>query len=146
VSRLYVVAFDARLPRWALEARAEYAKRMPRGFELHCLELKTETAKRLRARLPEGARLVALDERGDALTTAQFARQLQAWRAEGDAVAFVVGGPDGLDAAFKREAQRRLQLSALTLPHALAQVLVVEQLYRAAMTLQGHPYHRGSLC
>ena len=142
MSRLIVVAFDARLPRWALEARAEYLKRMPRGFEVRCLELKSESAKRLRTRLPEGARLVALDERGDALTTAQFARHLEAWRSEGDPLAFVIGGPDGLDAGFKREAHRLLQLSAFTLPHALAQVLVIEQLYRAAMTLKGHPYHR----
>lgn len=140
--KLFVVAFDARLPRWALDARGEYLKRMPRGFEVQCLALKTETAKRLRARLPRGARLVALDERGERVTTAQFAQRLERWRADGDAVAFVIGGPDGLDAEFKREAQGLLQLSALTLPHALAQVLLSEQLYRAASLLGGHPYHR----
>lgn len=140
--KLYVVAFDARLPRWALEARAEYLRRMPRGFEVRCLELKAETAKRLRARLPKGTRLVALDERGDNLSTAQFAKQLERWRRDGAPVAFVIGGPDGLDAGFKREAGLLLQLSALTLPHALAQVLICEQLYRAASLLIGHPYHR----
>jgi len=142
VSRLFVVAFDARLPRWALEARAEYLKRMPRGFETQCLDLKAQSVKQLRTRLPRGVRLLALDERGDGPTTAQFARRLDAWRCEGDPVAFVIGGPDGLDAAFKREAQALLRLSSLTLPHALAQVLLVEQLYRAAALLQGHPYHR----
>lgn len=140
--KLYVVAFDARLPRWALEARAEYLRRMPRGFEVQCLELRTQAAKRLRARLAKGTRLVALDERGRDLTTAQFARQLELWRREGDPVAFVIGGPDGLEAAFKLEAELLLQLSAFTLPHALAQVLVCEQLYRAASLLAGHPYHR----
>jgi len=143
VPKLYVVAFDARLPRWALEARTEYLRRMPRGFEVQCLELKAEAAKRLRRRLAQGARLVALDERGGGLSTAQFALQLERWRRAGDPVAFVIGGPDGLDAGFKREAALLLQLSALTLPHALAQVLLCEQLYRAATLLAGHPYHRG---
>lgn len=146
MAKLYVVAFDARLPRWALEARAEYLRRMPRGFEVQCLGLKTETAKRLRARLPKGTRLAALDERGATLSTAQFAKQLELWRRDGDPVAFVIGGADGLDAGFKREAELLLQLSALTLPHALAQVLLCEQLYRAASLLIGHPYHRESLC
>ncbi|OGA73197.1 MAG: hypothetical protein A3F77_14510 [Betaproteobacteria bacterium RIFCSPLOWO2_12_FULL_67_28] len=141
--KLYVVAFDARLPRWALEARTEYLRRMPRGFEVQCLELKAQAAKRLRRRLAQGARLVALDERGGGLSTAQFALQLERWRRAGDPVAFVIGGPDGLDAGFKREAALLLQLSALTLPHALAQVLLCEQLYRAATLLAGHPYHRG---
>jgi 23S rRNA (pseudouridine1915-N3)-methyltransferase len=145
VARLFVVAFDARLPRWARDARAEYLRRMPRGFEVRCLELKAESAKRLRARLPQAARLVALDERGEDLDTARFARRLERWRRAGDAVAFVIGGPDGLDAAFKREAQL-LRLSALTLPHALAQVVLVEQLYRAASLALGHPYHRSALC
>jgi 23S rRNA (pseudouridine1915-N3)-methyltransferase len=146
VRKLYVVAFDARLPGWAREARAEYLKRMPRGFEVQCLELKSEAAKRLQARLPKGTLLVALDERGRDLTTLQFAKQLELWRRGGDPVAFVIGGPDGLAAGFKGEADWLLQLSALTLPHALAQVLLCEQLYRAAALLSAHPYHRGSLC
>ena len=144
--RQFVVAFDARLPRWAREARAEYLERMPRGFETECLELKAERMKRLRARLPRGTRIVALDEHGERLATAQFAKRLDGWRAAGEAIAFVIGGAEGLDAEFKREAEHLLQLSALTLPHALAQVLLCEQLYRAAALLQGHPYHRGSLC
>ncbi len=142
MARLVVVAFDARLPRWALEARAEYLGRLPRGFEVQCLSLKSEPLKRLRARLPQGTRLVALDERGRDLTTLEFARQLDAWRRDGDPVAFLVGGADGLGAEFKREAQLLLRLSALTLPHALAQVLLCEQLYRSAALAAGHPYHR----
>lgn len=142
MARLYVVAFDARLPRWAAEARATYLARLPRGFELEWLDLRAQSLKRLTARLPRGTRIIALDERGREFSTAQFARQLDAWRREGDPLAFLVGGPDGLDAEFKREARLLLRLSALTLPHALAQVLLCEQLYRAAALLTGHPYHR----
>jgi len=142
VSRLFVVALAPRLPRWAAEARDAYLGRMPRGFEVRLLELKPAPLKRIQARLPQGTRLIALDERGRDFTSTQFATALQRWRAEGDPVAFVVGGPDGVDEAFRREAGLLLKLSSFTLPHALAQVLLCEQLYRAASILTGHPYHR----
>jgi 23S rRNA (pseudouridine1915-N3)-methyltransferase len=142
VAKLFVVALAARLPRWASEARDAYLGRMPRGFEVRCLELKAGPLKRVRMRLPQGTRLIALDERGRDFTSAQFAAALQGWRTEGDPVAFVVGGPDGLDLEFRRAASLLLKLSSFTLPHALAQVLLCEQLYRAASILTGHPYHR----
>lgn len=99
-------------------------------------------AGRVRGALPRGARLVALDERGRDLTSAQFAAQLRTWADERAPTAFVIGGPDGLEARLKEEATLQLRLSAFTLPHALAQVLLCEQLYRAASLLAGHPYHR----
>jgi len=105
---------------------------MPRGYALECLP-----------RAPRGARLVALDEQGRDLTTAQLAALLGRWMRESAPTAFVIGGPDGLDAQTKKEAVLLLRLSALTLPHALAQVVLAEQLYRAATLLTGHPYHRG---
>ena len=140
MARLFVVALAARLPRWARETRDEYLGRMPRGFEVRCIDLKSGPL--ARARLPDRTRLVVLDERGADLTTAQFAARLQVLRAQGDAIAFVIGGPDGLDAEFRRAADWVLKLSSLTLPHAFAQVLLCEQLYRAASILSGHPYHR----
>jgi 23S rRNA (pseudouridine1915-N3)-methyltransferase len=99
-------------------------------------------AHELPARPPRGARIIALDERGTQPTSAQFAAQLGRWAGEQAPVAFVIGGPDGLDAQTRKEATLLLRLSSLTLPHALAQVLLVEQLYRAATRLTGHPYHR----
>ena len=81
-------------------------------------------------------RIVALDERGKDLTTVQFAELLKS------ETTFVIGGPDGLDETIKKEASLLLRLSALTLPHALAQVVLMEQIYRAATILTGHPYHR----
>ncbi len=107
---------------------------MPKGYEVARIALKDE--KRLRAALPRGARLVVLDEHGRDYTTQQFARLL------GTQTAFVIGGPDGLDDPIKKEAAVLLRLSAMTLPHALAQVVLLEQLYRAASLLAGHPYHR----
>ena len=134
MARLHVVAIAARLPAWAETACADYARRMPKGYVVERLALKDES--RLRAAMPKGARLIALDERGREFTTAQFAKLLQA------PSAFVIGGAEGLSDATKREAQITMRLSAMTLPHALAQLVLLEQLYRAATLLTGHPYHR----
>jgi len=131
VARLLLVAHGARLRGWAAAARDDYLARMPRGY-----------AVQLAAQVPRGARIVALDERGKELSSAQFAAQLARWAGEQAPTAFVVGGPDGLDARTRQSAALLLRLSALTLPHALAQVLLAEQLYRAATRLTGHPYHR----
>ena len=132
--RLSVLAVSARLPAWAEAACADYARRMPKGYEVARIAVKDE--RRLRAALPRSARLVALDERGRDCTTREFARLLDT------ETAFVIGGADGLDPVTKSEASLLLRLSSLTLPHALAQVLLLEQLYRAATFLTGHPYHR----
>ena len=131
--RLHVLAVDARLPAWAEQACAEYAKRMPRGYEVSRSQIKSN---RLKGALPKGARLVALDERGRDLDTRAFSKLLS------QETAFLVGGPDGLDESVKKDAALLLRLSSLTLPHALAQVVLLEQLYRAATLLTGHPYHR----
>jgi len=132
VARLHVVALDARLPAWAEQACAEYAKRMPKGYEVFRLNLRKEKVKST----TKNMRIVALDERGKDLTTVQFAALLKA------ETAFVIGGADGLDAELKASAFLLLRLSSLTLPHALAQVVLLEQIYRAATLLTGHPYHR----
>jgi 23S rRNA (pseudouridine1915-N3)-methyltransferase len=125
VARLHVVALDARLPAWAETACAEYAKRMPKGYQVARL-----------GSIPRKLRTVALDERGKDLTTLQFAELLK------QETAFVIGGADGLDAEVKANAFMLLRLSSFTLPHALAQVVLLEQIYRAASILTGHPYHR----
>jgi 23S rRNA (pseudouridine1915-N3)-methyltransferase len=107
---------------------------MPKGYEVARIAVKQEA--KLRAALPRGSRVVALDERGKDLTTRQFAELLKS------ETAFVIGGADGLPDEVKNDAALLLRLSALTLPHALAQVVLVEQIYRAASILTGHPYHR----
>lgn len=156
MARLSIVAVAGRLPAWAESACAEYLKRMPRGYETQRIAVKPEPrgggrrapqllaaeAKRVTAVLPPGDLRIALDERGSEFTTAQFAPRLQGWLAENAGVAFIIGGADGLDAAMLRASALRLRLSSFTLPHALAQVLLCEQLYRAASLLTGHPYHR----
>jgi len=107
---------------------------MPRGYAVSRVFLKT--SEKLKTGIPKNARVVALDERGRDLTTVQFAELLKT------ETAFVIGGADGLDAEVKMQASMLLRLSSLTLAHALAQVVLMEQIYRAATLLVGHPYHR----
>jgi 23S rRNA (pseudouridine1915-N3)-methyltransferase len=104
---------------------------MPRGYQVE-----RSTVKPGRLALPKNSRLVALDEHGRDMTTAQFATLLKT------ETTFLIGGPDGLEEHVKKHAAVLLRLSSLTLPHALAQVVLLEQIYRAATLLTGHPYHR----
>lgn len=154
--KLAVVAVGTRMPPWVDAGFAEYAKRMPRELPLELVEVKPEPrtggkpvpvmmaaeAERLRAALPSRCRRVVLDEHGRDLTTRGLCERLTAWTAEGDDVAFVIGGPDGLDPRFKNEAAETMRLSSLTLPHGMARVMLAEALYRAVSLLKGHPYHR----
>lgn len=154
--KLFVAAVGTRMPAWVDAAFADYAKRMPRELAIELCEVKAEPrssgkpvaalmaaeAGRLAAALPARCRRVILDERGADLTTRALAGRLEKWEAEGDDVAFLIGGPDGLDAQLKATAHESLRLSSLTLPHGLARVLLAEALYRAASLLRGHPYHR----
>ena len=153
--KLYVVAVGQRVPDWAQTAWDDYAKRFPPELRVELKAVKTaprgskplETLyaaerERIEAAIPRGCRVVALDERGTSLTTVALAAKLKAWQLEADDVALVIGGPDGLDPAFRQAAHERIRLSDLTLPHAMVRVLLVEQLYRAWSINANHPYHR----
>ncbi len=153
--RLLIVAVGQRVPDWAQTAWDDYAKRFPPELRVELKAVKTEPRAsrsldtlyaaeraRIEAALPRGCRIVVLDERGSALTTLALAAKLQHWQLEGDDVALVIGGPDGLEPAFRQAAHERIRLSDLTLPHAMARVLLIEQLYRAWSINANHPYHR----
>ncbi|HYD75497.1 23S rRNA (pseudouridine(1915)-N(3))-methyltransferase RlmH [Ramlibacter sp.] len=153
--RLLVVAVGQRVPDWAATAWDDYAKRFPPELRVELKAVKTEPRgsrtveqlqaaerARIEAAIPRGARVVALDERGTALTTAALAARLKDWQLEAADVVLAIGGPDGLAPAFRTAAHERIRLSDLTLPHAMVRVLLVEQLYRAWSINAGHPYHR----
>ena len=153
--KLRVVAVGQRQPDWADAAWADFAKRFPPEMRLELKALKAEPragrsaaqcmaaeALRFEAAIPKGARRVVLDEHGARLDSAALAARLQFWRGDGRDVALLVGGPDGLAPALKSGADETLRLSDLTLPHALARVLLAEALYRAWSLASGHPYHR----
>lgn len=155
--KLLVVAVGARMPGWIDEAFDEYSKRMPRGLKTELIEIRPEPrssgktaeqlmqaeAARIARAVPRGAFVAALDESGREVTTAGLTRWLDLRRQDARDVAFLIGGADGLAQEAKRGADAVLRLSAMTLPHGLARVLLAEQLYRAASILENHPYHRG---
>ena len=153
--RLVIVAVGQRMPDWAQTAYDDYAKRFPHELKVELKAVKTEPRgsktletlyaaerERIEAAIPKGARTVCLDERGTSLTTLALAARLKGWQLEGDDVALIIGGPDGIEPAFRNAAHERIRLSDLTLPHAFARVLLIEQLYRAWSINAGHPYHR----
>lgn len=102
-----------------------------------------EEAKRLTGALPDRALRVALDLRGQPWSSEELARRVGGWRDAARPVALVVGGPEGLDPGLLAAADLRWSLGPLTLPHELARVVVMEQLYRAFAILRGAPYHKG---
>jgi 23S rRNA (pseudouridine1915-N3)-methyltransferase len=158
--KFVIVAIGHRMPAWVDAGFSEYARRMPREAPLKLIEVKPEPrgegsqhvssierlveaeGKRLSAALPAGCFTVVLDERGRSCTTRELAERMAAWQMEGRDVAFVIGGADGLPDAIKNSADWLWSLSPLTLPHALARIVVAEQLYRAFSILRHHPYHR----
>ena len=153
--RLTIVAVGQKVPDWAQTAYDDYAKRFPPELKVELRAVKTEPRAsktlenllaaertRIEGAIGRGCRIVALDERGTAVSTMGLAEHLKAWQLSGDDVAIVIGGPDGLDAGFKQSAHQRIRLSDLTLPHAMVRVLLIEQLYRAWSITINHPYHR----
>lgn len=130
----------------------EYCRRCPWPIRLREIPPRTtgaperrraEEAGRLSTAVPRDAALIALDENGRALTSRAFATKLAAWQRQGRSeLAFVIGGPDGLDSTLIERADLVLALGRMTWPHRLVRVLLAEQLYRAATILAGHPYHR----
>jgi 23S rRNA (pseudouridine1915-N3)-methyltransferase len=153
--RLTIVAVGQKVPDWSQTAYDDYAKRFPPELKVELKAVKTEPRasktlenllaaerQRIEGVIPKGTRIVALDERGTAVTTVALSARLTGWQLGGDDVAIVIGGPDGLDPGFKQAAHERLRLSDLTLPHAMVRVLLIEQLYRAWSITVNHPYHR----
>lgn len=153
--RLIVVAAGTRLPDWVDAGFEEYAGRLTRDYRLELKEIAlgqraagctaqavAREGERMLAAIPQGAYVVALQVAGRNLSSEQLAQFLQARARDGREVVFCIGGPEGLAAQVDARAELKWSLSALTLPHALARVVVAEALYRAVTIIKGHPYHR----
>lgn len=143
------------MPDWVESGCAEYLKRMPREMAVEIVEIKPDkrAAGKNSAQVQEAESkrileaagrdyLIALDERGQEVTTLQLADRMQTWLGGGRDVSLVIGGADGLHADIKSRADWLWSLSKLTLPHGMVRVLLAEQLYRAHSVIINHPYHR----
>lgn len=152
---LRIVAAGTRLPAWANEGFTEFAGRLRGDFRLQLIEVPLgrrtgndarkavhDEGQRMLAVAGRSPSIVALQVGGKPLTTAQLARWLEDRAQDTPELTFCIGGPDGLADEIDSRATLRWSLSPLTLPHALARVVVAEALYRAVTVIRGHPYHR----
>lgn len=141
--QLRLIAAGTRLPDWINKGVAEYSRRFGRGLKFELVEVPlVRLAERMRSAIRESDYVVALEVAGKTMSTPELSQWLAARMAGGRDLAFLIGGPEGLDAELSRRADFRWSLSPLTWPHGLIRVMVAEQLYRAHSLLQGHPYHR----
>ena len=156
--KVCIIAIGQKMPAWAQTAFDDYAKRMPPEWKFECKALKAEPrgstsvekikqaeAERILqaiASMGKDTCVVVLDECGKGLSTQQLAQFMSDSQGQGNSVAFIIGGADGLDASVKAAASRQIRISDMTLPHAMVRVLLTEQIYRAWSVLANHPYHR----
>ncbi len=154
--KIHLLAVGERMPEWVRIASDDYLGRLARWQAIDLVEITpgergrksdprqamARESERLLAAVPQGAWVIALDERGQSWSSEQLSQRLQSWRNQGRDVAMLVGGPDGHAPEVIERADQRWSLSPLTLPHALVRVLLAEQIYRAASMLENHPYHR----
>ena len=145
--KLYVLAIGHKMPNWVDVAIHDFIKRMPKDATIIIKELKPDLnpakeAIKLLEQIPKNSYVIALDERGKDLTTVKMSDHFSQWQQLGKDIYFIIGGADGLDPSIKNISQDLWRLSSLTLPHAFARLLLVEQLYRSWTILQNHPYHR----
>lgn len=151
-----ILAIGQKMPNWAASACEEYFMRLQRFMKCHLLDIssstrqkntdaavyKEEEGTKLLQKISPSDKVIALDVKGKAFSTPELANQINLWQQEGSKLVFLIGGPDGLSDRCLKRANVKWSLSALTFPHTLARVILLEQLYRATSLLANHPYHR----
>lgn len=135
-----IAEYETRAARyWPLEV-VETREASGRGVQP--ADVRSREGERLLERVPATARLAVCDERGDRLTSAQFATLVADARERAQDLAFVIGGAFGLPDEVRERADRTIQMAPWTLPHELARLVLAEQLYRAGTIARGEPYHK----
>ena len=154
--QIYVLAVGDKSPAWVMTGVSEYTSRMPHECKVKLITVATtkraknisilQAQEREQALLlkytPNNSFRVAFDEHGKSLSTNDLASKLESWMQTTPVLTLYIGGPDGFTSDFLDQVDLVLSLSSLTMPHMLARLVVVEQLYRAWTVIQGHPYHR----
>jgi len=144
------------MPKWINTGYAEFSKRMPSELQLNLIEVTPsirnkatptknnikEEGERIQSAIPANSKLITLDEKGKKFSSIDLSKKMQDWLPQGQDIAIIIGGADGIDPIIKQQADETWSLSSLTMPHALVRVFIAEQLYRAWSILKGHPYHR----
>lgn len=153
---IQIITIANKMPAWVDTGYNDYARRLPRDIQLKLTtipvpsrkgnaaieKLKKQEADAIRKAIPRDSRTLALDENGRQWSSRDWSDRLKNWLMDSPRVNLVIGGPDGLDTGFAHEANDRISLGKMTLPHGLVRVVLAEQIYRAWSLLKGHPYHR----
>jgi len=154
---IHLVAVGQKMPAWVDDACADFLKRLPPELKLNPIlvplikrgknpdikRIVRDESRNLLAAIPAGCLLIALDVLGKRVTTEKLSKLLDGWMQQGQDIALIIGGPDGLSDELLQQTSMKISLSDLTFPHPLIRVMLVEQLYRAWSILSHHPYHRG---
>lgn len=143
------------MPAWVKHGYEEYAKRLPRDLcslvELPLAvrsknnsvdNIKIQEGESILSAIAVKQHVVAMDVKGKSLSTEALAKKLSDWQMHGQNITIMIGGPEGLSQPCLERANERWSLSAMTLPHPLVRIVLIEQLYRAWTILQNHPYHK----
>lgn len=154
--KINLIATGNKMPNWVEDASQDFVKRLPPEIKINSILLPLikrgknpdiprivrDESRKLFAAVPRDSLLVVLDVLGRPVTTIKLASMLESWLQQAQDVSIIIGGPDGLSDELLSKASIKLSLSALTFPHPLVRVILLEQIYRAWSVLNNHPYHR----
>ena len=154
--KLTLIAMGNKMPNWVVDGVETFSKRLQEQVSLTLHEIPLQKRGKstdlsrilekemqlMRAAIPHGSRIIALDRTGEMLSSEQLAAKIDRIQAHSSHLCFLIGGPEGLHESIVAESHERWSLSKLTLPHALARVFILETLYRSLCILQNHPYHK----
>jgi len=153
---IQIIAVGHKMPAWVDQAFNEYAKRMPRQQAVTLTAIATaarttgqtrarlqqQEAQKIQARIKPGSYNIVLDEKGKQWSTLEWAEHYRHWLQQTPQLNFILGGPDGLLPQLLQQADQKIALGKMTMPHGLARVVLMEQIYRVWSVVAGHPYHR----
>lgn len=154
--QLQIISIGQKMPQWVDTACDDYIKRLPRELAIQWTTLplaqrkanssadhfKQREAEKIQQKIAPGSYNLALDEHGRHWSSQDWAKNLQHWMQEYPKVNFIIGGPDGLSKSLLQNCHQTVSFGAMTMPHALVRVVLIEQLYRAWTISKNHPYHR----
>lgn len=154
--KIIIIAPGHKMPNYVYEVFAEYQKRFPAHIKLmlqqiplikrtnkdNIEKLKLAEAIQIQEKIPKGAYIIALDEKGKQFSSMELADEFNRWQSLGQDIVLIIGGPDGLADSIKAQAQQLWSLSKLTLPHPLVRIFLAETLYRSWSIVANLPYHR----
>ena len=154
--KIRLLAVGQKMPTWVQQTFAEYNGRLPVKQQIELVEIapihrsksiSTDKARQMEAQsildsVKNNEKIVLLDEKGKMISTRNLSESISQWQMNGDDIAIIIGGADGVDKSIKKQAHNTWSLSALTFPHPLVRVILMEQIYRSYSLLANHPYHR----